>query len=73
MGAVRKRNPEEGRNSVHTTAYVRISANEPLNSARRQKPPFDATQELRDSKSSLFVQTNAESNISNQAQRELRK
>jgi hypothetical protein len=37
MGAVRDRNPEERRSSIRAMAYVRISAEEPLNSASKQK------------------------------------
>jgi hypothetical protein len=37
MGAVRDRNPEKGRTSIRATAFVRSSAEEPLNSASKQK------------------------------------
>jgi hypothetical protein len=37
MGAVRDRKPEKERSSVRAMAYVRISAEEPLNSASKQK------------------------------------
>jgi hypothetical protein len=37
MGAVPDRNPEKGRGSSRATAYVRISVEEPLSSARKQK------------------------------------
>jgi hypothetical protein len=37
MGAARERNPEKGQSSVRATAYVRVSAEEPLNSANKQK------------------------------------
>ena len=37
MGAVRDRKPEKRRSSIRATAYVRISAEEPLNSASKQK------------------------------------
>ena len=37
MGAVRRRKAENGRNPIRAAAYVRISAEEPLNSADRQK------------------------------------
>jgi len=37
MGTARERNPDEGRGSVRATAYIRISAEEPLNSANKQK------------------------------------
>jgi hypothetical protein len=38
MGAARElRNPEKGRSSVRVTAYVRIAAEERLNSASKQK------------------------------------
>ena len=37
MVAVRERNPEKQRTSVRGTGYVRISAEEPLNSANSQK------------------------------------
>jgi hypothetical protein len=36
MGAVRDRNPEKRRGSIRATAYVRISAEQPLSSAREQ-------------------------------------
>ena len=37
MRTARERNPEKERISVRATAYVRISAEEPLNSANKQK------------------------------------
>jgi hypothetical protein len=37
MGAVREHNPAKGQGSVRATAYVRLSAEEPLNSASKQK------------------------------------
>jgi hypothetical protein len=49
MGAVRVRNPEKRRKSIRATAYVRISPEEPLNSANKQKAAIHRcakTQEL---------------------------
>lgn len=37
MGAVRDRKPEKRRSSVRAMAYVRISAEDPLNSASKQR------------------------------------
>jgi hypothetical protein len=37
MGAVRDRNPKKGRSSIRATAYVRISAEDPLSPASKQK------------------------------------
>jgi len=36
MAAVRERNPQYGRRSVRAAAYVRISAEEPVNSTNKQ-------------------------------------
>lgn len=50
MGAVRSRKPENGRSPVRAAAYVRISAEEPTNSADRQKTAirlYARTQKLR--------------------------
>jgi hypothetical protein len=37
MGVVRDRDPEKRRSSIRATAYIRISAEEPLNSVNNQK------------------------------------
>jgi hypothetical protein len=49
MGAVRDRNPEKGQSSTRATAYLFISAEEPLESASKQKTaihPYAKTQKL---------------------------
>lgn len=50
MGAVRSRKPEIGRSPVRAATYIRISAEEPTNSADRQKAAiclYAKAQELR--------------------------
>jgi hypothetical protein len=37
MGVVRDRDPEKRRSSIRATAYIRTSAEEPLNSVNNQK------------------------------------